>query len=398
MKRITDYKSLAKRFREIGVEQDEYKKSYITFSNFLLQMKNTNINMAYIPVEYAPDVEKYYDEIKEVVSDYAATLGAHLEKYPGYMIEGLEDVIKVLTPAIDAAERLSRGESTDRLRDIMAVKKLLNTTANFANYYSELCGEIVDDINKFMNEEMLTLQTDMNVLVSELEKTSKTYKNSKRALKDQIAKLQDMAKSDTNAAFALMVGAGVFISLGVIVVGMVATGGSALPALLALAAIGTPALIAGTAVGVLFSEAHSVQEQIDSIMKQMDLYDRAIAQVDIYADGYNNMLSQFEDVKKALGIMKEEWQVLAEELTELSSKVDEGSDSLENEEWAELRNILSEIQKELNVLGAEIQKVNIADTNVSLADLNAEMSEEELKAACEKAEQKPLLKYLRMAS
>ena len=148
----------------------------------------------------------------------------------------------------------------------------------------------------------------------------------------------------------------------------------------------------------LFSEAHSVQEQIDSIMKQMDLYDRAIAQVDIYADGYNNMLSQFEDVKKALGIMKEEWQVLAEELTELSSKVDEGSDSLENEEWAELRNILSEIQKELNVLGAEIQKVNIADTKVSLADLNAEMSEEDLKAACEKAEQKPLLKYLRMAS
>lgn len=398
MKRITDYKSLAKRFREIGVEQDEYKKSYITFSNFLLQMKNTNINMAYIPVEYAPDVEKYYGEIKEVVSDYAATLGAHLEKYPGYMIEGLEDVIKVLTPAIDAAERLSRGESTDRLRDIMAVKKLLNTTANFANYYSELCGEIVDDINKFMNEEMLTLQTDMNVLVSELEKTSKTYKNSKKALKDQIAKLQDMAKSDTNAAFALMVGAGVFISLGVIVVGMVATGGSALPALLALATIGTPALIAGTDVGVLFSEAHSVQEQIDSIMKQMDLYDRAITQVDIYADGYNNMLSQFEDVKKALGIMKEEWQVLAEELTELSSKVDEGSDSLENEEWAELRNILSEIQRELNVLGAEIQKVNIADTNVSLADLNAEMSEEELKAACEKAEQKPLLKYLRMAS
>ena len=333
-----------------------------------------------------------------MVSDYAATLGAHLEKYPGYMIEGLEDVIKVLTPAIDAAERLSRGESTDRLRDIMAVKKLLNTTANFANYYSELCGEIVDDINKFMNEEMLTLQTDMNVLVSELEKTSKTYKNSKKALKDQIAKLQDMAKSDTNAAFALMVGAGVFISLGVIVVGMVATGGSALPALLALATIGTPALIAGTDVGVLFSEAHSVQEQIDSIMKQMDLYDRAITQVDIYADGYNNMLSQFEDVKKALGIMKEEWQVLAEELTELSSKVDEGSDSLENEEWAELRNILSEIQRELNVLGAEIQKVNIADTNVSLADLNAEMSEEELKAACEKAEQKPLLKYLRMAS
>lgn len=398
MKRITDYKSLAKRFREIGVEQDEYKKSYITFSNFLLQMKNTYIDMAYIPVEYAPDVEKYYGEIKEVVSDYAATLGAHLEKYPGYMIEGLEDVIKVLTPAIDAAERLSRGESTDRLKDIMAVKKLLNTTANFANYYSELCGEIVDDINKFMNEEMLTLQTDMNGLVSELEKTSKTYKNSKKALKDQIAKLQDMAKSDTNAAFALMVGAGVFISLGLIVVGMAATGGSALPALLALAAIGTPALIAGTAVGVLFSEAHSVQEQIDSIMKQMDLYDRAIAQVDIYADGYNNMLSQFEDVKKALGIMKEEWQVLAEELTELSSKVDEGSDSLENEEWAELRNILSEIQKELNVLGAEIQKVNIADTKVSLADLNAEMSEEDLKAACEKAEQKPLLKYLRMAS
>ena len=59
MKRITDYKSLAKRFREIGVEQDEYKKSYITFSNFLLQMKNTYIDMAYIPVEYAPDVEKW---------------------------------------------------------------------------------------------------------------------------------------------------------------------------------------------------------------------------------------------------------------------------------------------------------------------------------------------------
>lgn len=399
MEKLTDYKSMAKRFRNVGVEQNVYKESYILFSNFLLQIKKTDIDMSYIPPAYSQDVQKCYNEIKKVATNYATTLGYNLEQCPTQMLDGLDGVVKLLSPAIDAAERLSKGESTNKFKDMMAVKDLLDTAAHFANRYSEQCEEIIDDINKFIDNGMLILQKDMNGLVSDFEKTSKTYEKSKKALKDQIEKLQAAAKSDTNAAFGLGVGTAVFLSLGLVVLGMtIATGGGTAPALVALVGMGAPCFVAGIFTVELFSEAHSVQAQINSITEQMSSYDKAIAQVDLYADGYNNLISQLEEVKKALETIKEEWQVLANEFTELSSKVNEGNDTLKDEEWRVLQNILNDIQQELDILETEIQKVDISGTTVTLADLNAEMSEEEMKVACEKAEQMPLLKYLRTAS
>lgn len=396
MGKFTSYQTLAKRFGKLGVEQNEYKESYMVFSEFLLGIKDSNIDIAYVPYEYTVDVQNCYNAIKTVAIKYSTTLGESLQKCPQQMKEGLEDIEMLLGPAIEAAERLSKGESSDELEDWFKIKKMLAVCADFAKTYSERCDEIAGDITAFKENELQEIQTNISNLVSNMIKSSDTYEECKENLKKEIEKLQDMAKQYTNTAIGLGIGVGVFMALGACVVGMALTGGTA-AGLIALAAVGIPCLIGGSVVAVLGIEAAEVQKQIDAITAQMSDYDKSIAQVDIYADTYNNMLNQIDEVQKALVTMGEEWEILGEEFNKLVSMVDNGQKSFDNEDWKAVYNIVKDIQGELGILSKEIDKVDISGTTVVKAELTCGMTEEEYKSACETAEQVPLLKYLRTA-
>ena len=197
------------------------------------------------------------------------------------------------------------------------------------------------------------------------------------------------------AAIGLDVGVGIFMVLGAAaIIATIATAGAAAPALIALAGVGVPCLIGVSALGVFCAQAEAAQKQIKEITAQMEAGDVSIAQLDTYGEIYGGFVSQIDEVAKAVGIMQEEWERLADELKALSSLVEKSSASMNAGDWLELEGLLKEMDTAMKGLETEINTMCIDKTMVSKGSYSFEMTEEEMQKECAEAEQVPLRQYL----
>lgn len=394
MGRFSDYRSTLKRFSTIGVEQNEYKESYMQLANFLISLKDTNIDFAKFPTQqYREDAEKCYDMIRTVVTNYSLTLEHELEKVPSDMSKKLDEIVKIIAPAIDAAERMSKEGSN--VQDIHTVIMLLGKAAGFAGMYGTICESILENLKTFKEDGLTDLNTDMKKLIDVISMSSSTYEQQKKELQKQIDILKGIAKDKTNGAIGLGVGIGLFLVLGAAaVIATVATGGGAAPALLIIAGVGVPCLIGGVTIGVFGYQAEMAQKQIKEITAVMSAYDVSIAQLDTYGETYGEFIDQIDSIAEAVETIKEEWDKLAEELRELADLVEKSEDSIKVEEWAELVNFLKDMDTLIGELNSEINKICIDETMVSKGNFNFEMTDEEMQKECAGAKQLTLMQYL----
>ena len=126
----------------------------------------------------------------------------------------------------------------------------------------------------------------------------------------------------------------------------------------------------------------------------MEAGDVSIAQLDTYGEIYGGFVSQIDEVAKAVGIMQEEWERLADELKALSSLVEKSSASMDAGDWLELEGLLKEMDTAMKGLEMEINTMCIDKTMVSKGSYSFEMTEEEMQKECAEAEQVPLRQYL----
>lgn len=394
MNKFSDYRATMGRFRTIGEEQNTYKESYMVLANFLTSLKDTQMDYQYFPTQqYMRDAQKYESMIKTVVTKFATSLEYELENVPKKMASELKVIRIAIGPAIDAAGRLSSGKVT--VGDISTITTLLGQASAFAEDNGVLCTAIRDNLKSFKEDGLVELESDMKKLIDTVSGGSSTYKEQKKKLQEQIRILQEIASDKTNAAIGLGVGVGIFMVLGAAaIIATIATAGAAAPALIALAGVGVPCLIGVSALGVFCAQAEAAQKQIKEIMAQMEAGDVSIAQLDTYGEIYGGFVSQIDEVAKAVGIMQEEWERLADELKALSSLVEKSSASMNAGDWLELEGLLKEMDTAMKGLETEINTMCIDKTMVSKGSYSFEMTEEEMQKECAEAEQVPLRQYL----
>ncbi len=394
MNKFSDYRATMGRFRTIGEEQNTYKESYMVLANFLTSLKDTQMDYQYFPTQqYMRDAQKYESMIKTVVTKFATSLEYELENVPKKMASELKVIRIAIGPAIDAAGRLSSGKVT--VGDISTITTLLGQASAFAEDNGVLCTAIRDNLKSFKEDGLVELESDMKKLIDTVSGGSSTYKEQKKKLQEQIRILQEIASDKTNAAIGLGVGVGIFMVLGAAaIIATIATAGAAAPALIALAGVGVPCLIGVSALGVFCAQAEAAQKQIKEITAQMEAGDVSIAQLDTYGEIYGGFVSQIDEVAKAVGIMQEEWERLADELKALSSLVEKSSASMNAGDWLELEGLLKEMDTAMKGLETEINTMCIDKTMVSKGSYSFEMTEEEMQKECAEAEQVPLRQYL----
>lgn len=394
MNKFSDYRATMGRFRTIGEEQNTYKESYMVLANFLTSLKDTQMDYQYFPTQqYMRDAQKYESMIKTVVTKFATSLEYGLENVPKKMASELKVIRIAIGPAIDAAGRLSSGKVT--VGDISTITTLLGQASAFAEDNGVLCTAIRDNLKSFKEDGLVELESDMKKLIDTVSGGSSTYKEQKKKLQEQIRILQEIASDKTNAAIGLGVGVGIFMVLGAAaIIATIATAGAAAPALIALAGVGVPCLIGVSALGVFCAQAEAAQKQIKEITAQMEAGDVSIAQLDTYGEIYGGFVSQIDEVAKAVGIMQEEWERLADELKALSSLVEKSSASMNAGDWLELEGLLKEMDTAMKGLETEINTMCIDKTMVSKGSYSFEMTEEEMQKECAEAEQVPLRQYL----
>lgn len=394
MNKFSDYRATMGRFRTIGEEQNTYKESYMVLANFLTSLKDTQMDYQYFPTQqYMRDAQKYESMIKTVVTKFATSLEYGLENVPQDMARDMKVMRAAIGPAIDAAGRLGSGSVT--AKDISTIVTLLSRASSFAENYGMLCAVTRDNLKNFKEDGLVELESDMKKLIDTVSGGSSTYKEQKKKLMEQIRILQEIASDKTNAAIGLGVGVGIFMVLGAAaIIATIATAGAAAPALIALAGVGVPCLIGVSALGVFCAQAEAAQKQIKEITAQMEAGDVSIAQLDTYGEIYGGFVSQIDEVAKAVGIMQEEWERLADELKALSSLVEKSSASMNAGDWLELEGLLKEMDTAMKGLETEINTMCIDKTMVSKGSYSFEMTEEEMQKECAEAEQVPLRQYL----
>lgn len=394
MNKFSDYRATMGRFRAVGEEQKTYKESYMVLADFLTSLKKTQIDYQYFPTQqYMRDAQKYESMIKTVVIKFATSLEYGLENVPQDMARDLKVIRAAIGPAIDAAGRLGSGSVT--AKDISTIVTLLSRASSFAENYGMLCAVTNDNLKNFKEDGLVELEADMKKLIDTISGGSSTYKEQKKKLMEQIRILQEIASDKTNAAIGLGVGVGIFMVLGAAaIIATIATAGAAAPALIALAGVGVPCLIGVSALGVFCAQAEAAQKQIKEITAQMEAGDVSIAQLDTYGEIYGGFVSQIDEVAKAVGIMQEEWERLADELKALSSLVEKSSASMDAGDWLELEGLLKEMDTAMKGLEMEINTMCIDKTMVSKGSYSFEMTEEEMQKECAEAEQVPLRQYL----
>ena len=394
MNKFSDYRATMGRFRAVGEEQKTYKESYMVLADFLTSLKKTQIDYQYFPTQqYMRDAQKYESMIKTVVIKFATSLEYGLENVPQDMARDLKVIRAAIGPAIDAAGRLGSGSVT--AKDISTIVTLLSRASSFAENYGMLCAVTNDNLKNFKEDGLVELEADMKKLIDTISGGSSTYKEQKKKLMEQIRILQEIASDKTNAAIGLGVGVGIFMVLGAAaIIATIATAGAAAPALIALAGVGVPCLIGVSALGVFCAQAEAAQKQIKEITAQMEAGDVSIAQLDTYGEIYGGFVSQIDEVAKAVGIMQEEWERLADELKALSSLVEKSSASMDAGDWLELEGLLKEMDTAMKGLEMEINTLCIDKTMVSKGSYSFEMTEEEMQKECAEAEQVPLRQYL----
>lgn len=64
MSGFSDYKTIAKRFGAVGVEENVYKKCYMTLAEFLAGLKKVELDYRYFPNrEYVNEAKEYESRI-----------------------------------------------------------------------------------------------------------------------------------------------------------------------------------------------------------------------------------------------------------------------------------------------------------------------------------------------
>ena len=394
MSGFSDYRTIAKRFGAVGVEQNVYKECYTTLADFLIGLKNVELDYQYFPNrEYVNEAKEYESRISKVLSDYASTMDYQLNNLPKNMAVALERTMGLIGPAIEAAGRMAKDGTN--IEDRQKIIIFLSDAGAFAENYAELCSILVDNLKKFKSEGLVELDEDMKKLIETVSGSSSTYKGLKKELQKQIDILKETVKDCTNGAIGAGVGTGLFLVLGAVaVIATIATAGATAPALVVLAAAGVPCLIGAAATGFLTYEAVAAQNQIKALTAAMSDCDVAIAQLDLYGQMYDGMIGQIDSVADAVETMGREWKMLADELEGLSKLVKDADDCTAGLKWAELEELLNSIDAAMRGLETEINKVRIDETVVSKGSFSFEMTEEEMQKECAEAEQVSLRRYL----
>ncbi|MBR0099563.1 MAG: hypothetical protein IJP90_07575 [Treponema sp.] len=386
-----------------GVTQNDYKKQYIILANYMAGIRNTVLDTSDIPIEYQNDVKKCFDDIQEVVSIYARTIGTDLRDVPAAMLEDMEKITKLLPSAISAADRLYNKKGSEEDKNL--ISDVLDKSLSFAKKGLKDCGYIIENIDSFCKGKengdsyLKDIEDNAKKIVETLAKSNELYEGEKAKIQEQIDKLNAQVKAITAAEVGTGVGVGVFLALGVFTIGLMVSGGAGAPLVgIAIGVMGVALAAGGVAFALGTSEIHKIEAAIEEYGKTMDSYTAKIYQVDLMSQTYSAMLDSLDAVKNALLAIQSAWKELMADLEELLKEVKNARTDSDNQVWdkasAELKNI-SDIFE--NTIKPQVQEMDISTIKVSDGKYDFAMTDEKLQSIYDQSKKIDFIRYLRTA-
>ena len=393
------------RLLRIAAQEGAYVQSYTLLSNFLIGIKDSTLETKYIINEDdRKAADKAYDDARRIVLRFASTLLMELEGFPTLMSKELKPLCENLTRAKDAADRLFNDQSDDTTADNKTIVSAITGAGIFVSLSLDRIDTVIENLNNFYNQDsqdggtsdLLCLKDDLDVIVSNLQKSIE-YDNSKvKTLNDEINDLRNQIDKYQSGVLISGVTSGVSLFLAAGCVGL----GLATANPLFAVGLGVFGFVsAASAVGAIGFSMRINQLEMSINLKTQALsgYEYAIVQMQCFKDTYDGFVSQIGAIKDAVKTIRDEWSDLGGILSEMGEKVKMAGTDYQKEVWGSVSTDLASILEIAGKVQTQLDNLNVKDLKVSDGDYYFDMTQSEMQSAYDKSQSYSLSQYLMLA-
>ena len=386
----------------LAADQSNYQRNYVTLALFLVGIKKSFINDMCIPKQYQEDVSTLYNDIKNLVTNYASTLGVELVKYPTKMIENLDSAIKLLGDAISASDNMNaNGFNTDDYQNVIVS---LTETQAIAKLCSDACGIIIKNFDKFYSGDnngsgdLCLIDEKLQKLVKDINDSIKFDSDYKQDLENDINEMLGLVNENMEMIAGIGITVGVSIFLGACGIAIALLSGAGAPVAAAIAGV-VGLFIIGGGIGAyaLNHKINTLQETISEKGKLLSDVETALVQLDLYSKTYSGLVDQVDKVKTSVTEMQKDWSSLSSIIGNMLNEIkasDEELDDLKNLDWGKMSEELKDIQTTANKVKDIATTLDVSNIKVSTGDYNFAMTQENVQTVFDNSEQMNFIEYL----
>lgn len=368
------------------VFRENYVNNFIAVCNYIVAVNSTDLPVLRKPVAHWNEYSTALINAKQAAIEWTNQIAANLKALPHDLIEKNEGMLEVFNEAIELCDQIIEDPTRKRLvtnlkdciddakRNIDKMLKELSHVLELLKKYHDSLPNQAAELTKIANLAMADKQVDQNKIT-------------------ELKELIKSANSEINSLAAAIGGLSVALaaSIAISVIAVAAAGPFGM-----VTWIFTGAIIA-TSIAFIAIDSQKIvtlKAKIKANQESMDDYTADVAALQNTADIFDALAKQAIQMEVCVQFIVDIWEALGNDLNNIKQDIVKAGDNFDKKEWLEVKNNFIEATTMWNSFIEKVALLDLDNVQGNTCKLELGMTEEQVKAACEKGETKDIIEYL----
>ncbi|MEG0646999.1 MAG: hypothetical protein RR471_07495 [Bacteroides sp.] len=368
------------------VFRENYVNNFIAVCNYIAAVNSTDLPALRKPIAHWNEYSTALINAKQAAIEWTNQIAANLKALPHDLIEKNEGMLSVFNEAIELCDQIIEDPTRKRLvtnledciddatRNINKMLKELSHVLELLKKYHDSLPNQAAELTKIANLAMADKQVDQNK-IAEL----------KQLIKNANSEINSLAAAIGGLSVALAA------SIAISVIAVAAAGPFGM-----VTWIFTGAIIA-TSIAFIAIDSQKIvtlKAKIKANQESMDDYTADVAALQNTADIFDALAKQAIQMEECVQFIVDIWEALGNDLNNIKQDIAKAGDNVGKKEWLEVKNSFIEATALWNTFIEKVALLDLDNVQANTSKLELGMTEEQVKAACERGETKDIIEYL----
>lgn len=368
------------------VFRENYVNNFIAVCNYIAAVNSTDLPALRKPVAHWNEYSTALINAKQAAIEWTNQIAANLKALPHDLIEKNEGMLSVFNEAVELCDQIIEDPTRKRLvtnledciddatRNINKMLKELSHVLELLKKYHDSLPNQAAELTKIANWAMADKQVDQNK-IAEL----------KQLIKNANSEINSLAAAIGGLSVALAA------SIAISVIAVAAAGPFGM-----VTWIFTGAIIA-TSIAFIAIDSQKIvtlKAKIKANQESMDDYTADVAALQNTADIFDALAKQAIQMEECVQFIVDIWEALGNDLNNIKQDIAKAGDNVGKKEWLEVKNSFIEATALWNTFIEKVALLDLDNVQANTSKLELGMTEEQVKAACERGETKDIIEYL----
>lgn len=368
------------------VFRENYVNNFIAVCNYIAAVNSTDLPALRKPIAHWNEYSTALINAKQAAIEWTNQIAANLKALPHDLIEKNEGMLSVFNEAVELCDQIIEDPTRKRLvtnledciddatRNINKMLKELSHVLELLKKYHDSLPNQAAELTKIANLAMADKQVDQNK-IAEL----------KQLIKNANSEINSLAAAIGGLSVALAA------SIAISVIAVAAAGPFGM-----VTWIFTGAIIA-TSIAFIAIDSQKIvtlKAKIKANQESMDDYTADVAALQNTADIFDALAKQAIQMEECVQFIVDIWEALGNDLNNIKQDIAKAGDNVGKKEWLEVKNSFIEATALWNTFIEKVALLDLDNVQANTSKLELGMTEEQVKAACERGETKDIIEYL----